>query len=91
MAGDVITLVVPAAGSLEVETKVQNLRREPDGRVHMRGWTLDRNDISQPLLVFLVIPKKAVLMTSTGKTRDDVPKALNLALLNFKWVKRCGD
>jgi len=58
--------------------QIDDLRRGPDGRIYMRGWTLDRNDISQPLLVFLVIPKKAVLMTSTGKTRDDVPKALNL-------------
>lgn len=58
--------------------KVDELRREPDGNVHMRGWMLDRNELGQQLFVFLIIPKKAVLMSATGKPREDVSGALGL-------------
>lgn len=60
--------------------KVDDLQRDPSGRIRMRGWMLDRKELGQQVFVFLIVPRKAVLMSVTGKPRLDVPKALALAI-----------
>lgn len=53
------------------------IQRLPDGRVQMAGWALDKAEAGQ-VTVFLIIPTKGVLVTSTGKRRDDVSTAFRL-------------
>jgi uncharacterized membrane protein YhaH (DUF805 family) len=53
-------------------------RRSGAGSLELAGWAIDLNEIDKPLLVFVVVPKKVVLMTGTGKRRDDVAEGLGL-------------
>jgi hypothetical protein len=54
------------------------VKRGTDGRLHLVGWALDRQDISSSLDVFLVVPQKLVFMSSTGQKRDDVTKHFHM-------------
>jgi hypothetical protein len=58
--------------------KIDLLQRLPDGRLQLAGWALDKSK-AEPLSVFLIIPTEAVLVTRTGKRRDDVWTALRLS------------
>lgn len=53
-------------------------RRSGDGRFELAGWAIDLNEVEKPLLVFVIVPKKVVLMTGTGKKRNDVADELGL-------------
>ena len=53
-------------------------RRSGAGRLELAGWAIDLNEIDKPLLVFVIVPKKVLLMTGTGKRRDDVAEGLGL-------------
>lgn len=58
--------------------EINLLERGSDGHLHLVGWALDRGDASTSLDVFLIIPQKSVLMSSTNKRRDDVAKHFHL-------------
>jgi uncharacterized membrane protein YhaH (DUF805 family) len=51
-------------------------RRNSDGRFEFAGWAIDQSELEKPVLVFVIVPKKVVLMTSTGQKRDDVAEGL---------------
>lgn len=71
-----LSKVYSMVGSLVGEVDI--LSRGPDGRLNFAGWVVDKQQAEEPMLVFLVVPGKAVFVTSTGRTRDDVRKALGL-------------
>lgn len=58
--------------------EVDIIIRGGDGRFNFAGWVVDMKQAGEPVLVFLIIPEKVIFMTSTGKTRQDVNKALAL-------------
>lgn len=51
---------------------VELARRTGDGRLEIGGWAVDRSELEKPVLVFVIVPKKVALMTSTGQKRDDI-------------------
>lgn len=71
-----LSKVYSMVGSLVGEVDI--LSRGPDGRLNFAGWVVDKRHAGEPMLVFLVVPEKAVFVTSSGRSRDDVIKSLNL-------------
>lgn len=53
--------------------------RVSDGRLHLVGWALDRQDTSKSLDIFMIVPQKLVFMSSTSRKRDDVADHFLLA------------
>ena len=54
------------------------LQRLPDGRLRLAGWAVDKEEAGQPVSVFVIVPTKAVLMTTTRSKRDEVAVTLGL-------------
>jgi len=59
--------------------EINLLERGSDGRLHLVGWALDTQDSSKSLDIFLIVPQKLVMMSSTGLRRDDVTDHFGLA------------
>lgn len=66
-----LSQVLPPAKSIIGD--IDFLRRLPDGRLQLRGWAGDNDDPKHPVSIFLIIPKKAVLMTSASMERGGLP------------------
>lgn len=58
---------------------VDSLEVQPDATLRFSGWAVDKDDSRQHLTIFMVVPKKAILVTKTGRMREDVRIALRLS------------